>query len=77
MEHNRALSEKRADAILEHLKAKYNDPDLDREVGLLWLGVEFAQLDKTFCGWNKSRTEECDTRSLNRSSFVAWIDCHL
>jgi outer membrane protein OmpA-like peptidoglycan-associated protein len=77
VEHNRALSEKRADAVLEHLKAKYNDPDLEKEVGLLWLGEEFAQLDKTFCAWSRSRDDACDTKSLNRSAFIAWIDCHL
>jgi outer membrane protein OmpA-like peptidoglycan-associated protein len=77
VEHNRVLSEKRAGAALDHLKAKYNDPDLEREVGLLWLGEEFAQLDKTFCAWNRSHPEECDAKTLNRSAFIAWIDCHL
>ena len=77
VEHNRALSEKRADAVLEHLKQKYSDPDLEKEVGLLWLGEEFAQLDKTFCAWSRSRDDACDTKSLNRSAFIAWIDCHL
>jgi outer membrane protein OmpA-like peptidoglycan-associated protein len=75
--HNRALSEKRAGAVLDHLKAKFNDPDLEKEVGLLWLGEEFAQLDKQFCAWSRSRDEACDAKALNRSAFVAWIDCHL
>lgn len=77
VEHNRALSEKRANSVLDHLKNKFKDPDLEREVGLLWLGEEFAQLDKTFCTWNRSHPEQCDARTLNRSAFIAWIDCHL
>jgi outer membrane protein OmpA-like peptidoglycan-associated protein len=75
--HNRELSEKRANAVLDHLRAKFSDPDLEKEVGLLWLGEEFAQLDKTFCTWARSREGECDARALNRSAFIAWIDCHL
>lgn len=77
VEHNRVLSEKRAAAVLDHLKAKFNDPDLEKEVGLLWLGEEFAQLDKTFCAWSRSRADACDAKALNRSAFIAWIDCHL
>jgi outer membrane protein OmpA-like peptidoglycan-associated protein len=77
VQHNRALSEKRADSVLQHLKSKFKDPDLEREVGLLWLGEEFAQLDKAFCSWNRSHPELCDSKTLNRSAFIAWIDCHL
>jgi hypothetical protein len=76
--HNRKLSEKRAGAVLDHLRKQFNDPDLDREVGLLWLGEEFAQLDEEFCKWQRSGPrDKCDTVDLNRSSFVAWIDCRL
>jgi outer membrane protein OmpA-like peptidoglycan-associated protein len=76
--YNRELSRKRADAVLEHIRSKFNDPDLDQEVGLLWLGEEFAQLDKDFCQWNRSRPDErCSTAHLNRSAFIAWIDCRL
>lgn len=76
--YNRELSRKRAGAVLEHIKAKFNDPDLEREVGLLWLGAEFAQLDKDFCRWTRSRPEgNCSTTELNRSAFIAWIDCRL
>ena len=54
------------------------DPDLDREVGLLWLGEEFAQLDEEFCTWSRSGTgEQCSGDDLNRSAFVAWVDCRL
>ena len=77
-EYNTQLSEKRAGAVLGHLKDKFQDPDLEQEVGLLWLGAEFAQLDDTFCQWKRSRQEEaCTTVELNRSAFIAWIDCRL
>jgi hypothetical protein len=77
-EHNRDLSHRRGTAVLDHIKAKFQDPDIDQEVGLLWLGEEFAQLDQKFCQWRRSRAEaECTTADLNRSSFIAWIDCKL
>jgi hypothetical protein len=45
-------------------------------VGLLWLGEDFAQLDDKFCQWQRSRTgTECSPKEINRSAFVAWIDC--
>jgi outer membrane protein OmpA-like peptidoglycan-associated protein len=76
--HNRDLSQRRADAVLEHLKTTFNDPDLEQEVGLLWLGEEFAQLDQEFCRWTRSHPESrCSTLELNRSAFIAWIDCRL
>jgi outer membrane protein OmpA-like peptidoglycan-associated protein len=78
VEHNRELSQKRADAVLEHLRKRFNDPDLDKEVGLLWLGEEYAQLDQTFCDWRRSgNKDECEPEHINRSAFVAWIDCRL
>ena len=78
VEHNRELSRHRADAVLEHIKGKFNDPELEQEVGLLWLGEEFAQLDQEFCQWKRSRAEgACTTADLNRSAFIAWIDCRL
>lgn len=76
--HNRELSEGRAGAVLAHLRQRFTDPDLDSEVGLLWLGEEFAQLDEEFCKWNRSRSQgPCTSAELNRSAFVAWIDCRL
>jgi outer membrane protein OmpA-like peptidoglycan-associated protein len=76
--YNRDLSRQRASAVLDHLKAKFDDPDLEQEVGLLWLGKEFAQLDKDFCAWKRSRAEgPCTAAELNRSAFIAWIDCRL
>jgi outer membrane protein OmpA-like peptidoglycan-associated protein len=78
VEHNRDLSHRRGSAVLDHIRSKFQDPDIEQEVGLLWLGEEFAQLDQQFCQWKHSRTgETCGTAELNRSSFIAWIDCRL
>lgn len=75
---NRDLSQKRGQAVYDHLKSTFNDPDLDKEVGLLWLGEEYAQLDQEFCKWQRSGTADaCQAQDLNRSAFVAWIDCRL
>lgn len=76
VEHNRELSKQRAQAVLSYLREKYKDPDLDREVGLLWLGEEFAQLDQRFCQWQRSGST-CSGENLNRSAFISWIDCQL
>lgn len=77
-EHNRELSQQRAEAVMTHLRDKFDDPDLDKEVGLLWLGEEFAQLDEGFCDWRRSGDpEQCEPEHINRSAFVAWIDCRL
>lgn len=75
---NRELSRERAEAVLGHLQATFDDPALERQVGLLWLGEEFAQLDPSFCGWKRSGGEaSCTPEDLNRSAFVTWIDCTL
>jgi hypothetical protein len=76
-ERNRELSQERAESIMSHLRSKFNDPDLDKEVGLLWLGEEFAQLSTEFCDWERSATGECTSDDLNRSAFITWIDCRL
>jgi outer membrane protein OmpA-like peptidoglycan-associated protein len=76
--HNRDLSKARAEAVMKHLKEKFNDPDLEKEVGMLWLGEEFAQLETEFCAWKRSaRGQTCTAEEINRSAFVAWIDCQL
>ena len=63
---------------MDHLRTTFNDPDLEKEVGMLWLGEEFAQLDSSFCDWSRSgNDEECTSEDINRSAFVAWIDCRL
>jgi outer membrane protein OmpA-like peptidoglycan-associated protein len=76
--HNSELSKARAEAVMTHLRERFKDPDLDKEVGMLWLGEEFAQLENEFCAWKRSTTgTECTPEELNRSAFVAWIDCQL
>lgn len=78
VEHNRELSKQRAQAVMDYLRKTYQDPDLDHEVGLLWLGEEFAQLDERFCGWQRSGdAQSCQSEHLNRSAFLSWIDCQL
>lgn len=74
-EYNRMLSQKRANAVFQHLEQTFQDPDLRNEVGLLWLGEEFAQLDEKFCSWTRSRSGTCTRSDVNRSAFVTWIDC--
>ena len=76
--HNRDLSKSRAEAVMKHLRERFKDPDLDKEVGMLWLGEEFAQLEDEFCAWRRSASAaECNPEQLNRSAFIAWIDCQL
>jgi outer membrane protein OmpA-like peptidoglycan-associated protein len=77
VEHNRELSKARAEAVMAHLRQQFKDPDLDKEVGMLWLGAEFAQLETEFCDWRHSASGACSPEQLNRSAFVAWIDCQL
>jgi outer membrane protein OmpA-like peptidoglycan-associated protein len=78
VEHNRDLSRARAEAVMNHLKEHFNDPDLLKEVGMLWLGKEYAQLETEFCQWKRSATgTSCTSEEINRSAFVAWIDCQL
>lgn len=75
---NRELSRTRAEAVLTHLHTQFADPDLEQQVGLLWLGEEYAQLDPSFCEWGRTgQQESCTPEDLNRSAFVAWIDCRL
>ena len=75
---NRALSHRRANSVMFHLTSVANDPEIDKKVGLLWLGNEFAQLSKDYCAWPTSRpNEKCDEEAINRSAFVSWVDCRL
>lgn len=77
-EFNRALSHKRANSVMFLLADRFKDPDLDKEIGLLWLGNEFAQLGKEYCDWNVSRDKKrCSAEAINRSAFVSWVDCQL
>jgi outer membrane protein OmpA-like peptidoglycan-associated protein len=80
LDYNRALSHKRANSVLFLVSDQYKakDPDIDKEVGLLWLGNEFAQLGKDYCDWNVSRDKKrCTPEAINRSAFVSWVDCQL
>jgi outer membrane protein OmpA-like peptidoglycan-associated protein len=78
VETNRALSKARAEAVMNHLREHFKDPDLDKEVGMLWLGKEYAQLDTEFCQWKRSaKGASCSSEEINRSAFIAWIDCQL
>jgi len=75
---NRALSHRRANSVMYHLQSIANDPEIDKKVGLLWLGNEFAQLSKDYCSWPTSRGDvKCDEEAINRSAFVSWVDCRL
>jgi outer membrane protein OmpA-like peptidoglycan-associated protein len=77
-EFNRSLSHKRANSVLFHLGDKFKDPEMDKQVGLLWLGNEFAQLGQDYCQWNVSRDKGgCSAEAINRSAFVSWVDCQL
>ena len=45
---------------------------------MLWLGEEFAQLETEFCAVEAQLdAEPCTSEEINRSAFVAWIDCQL
>jgi outer membrane protein OmpA-like peptidoglycan-associated protein len=75
---NRALSHRRANSVMYHLTSVANDPEIEKKVGLLWLGNEFAQLSTEYCSWPTSRpNEKCDDEAINRSAFVSWVDCRL
>jgi len=75
---NRALSHKRANSAFFQIADRFKDPDLEKTVGLLWLGEEYAQLSKEFCTWQSSRPDqECTEEALNRSVILSWIDCRL
>ena len=78
VQHNRELSRERAEAVMSHLMQTFQDPELERQVGLLWLGEEYAQLEENFCEWRRSGGQgQCRPEDLNRSAFVAWIECRL
>jgi outer membrane protein OmpA-like peptidoglycan-associated protein len=75
---NQALSHRRANSILFHLEERFKDPELQKKVGLLWLGEEYAQLEESFCSWTSNRPDaECKPEVINRSAVLSWIDCRL
>jgi len=74
--YNTDLSQQRAQAVYNHLQSKFTGDEDLKKVGLLWLGEEYAQLGQDFCTWSRSRDGvECTDKEINRSAFVAWIDC--
>ncbi|MGK4002774.1 hypothetical protein WMF31_09140 [Sorangium sp. So ce1036] len=77
-EFNRTLSHKRANSVLFDIADRTKDQELDKKVGMLWLGNEFAQLGAEYCQWNISRKDKaCTAEAINRSAFVSWVDCQL
>jgi hypothetical protein len=77
--HNRSLSHRRANSVLFYLQEKTGETDLENQVGMLWLGSEFAQLPPTYCKtWKHSNPKKtCNVYTINRSAFVSWVDCRL
>jgi outer membrane protein OmpA-like peptidoglycan-associated protein len=76
---NRKLSHERANSVMFHIKklAK-NDPDLEKKVGMLWLGEEYAQFPEEYCDWPNSKPDEkCTEQAINQSAFISWVDCRL
>jgi outer membrane protein OmpA-like peptidoglycan-associated protein len=78
-EANLALSQKRANSVMFQLQEKSGETDLDKKVGMLWLGSQYAQLPKDYCGtWKHSRAgKPCNDQAINRSAFISWVDCRL
>ncbi len=74
---NRALSHKRANSVKFYVEDKHGEKELDKLMGTLWLGYDYAQLGKEYCEWNVSRGGKCSEEAINRSAFVSWVDCRL
>jgi outer membrane protein OmpA-like peptidoglycan-associated protein len=76
---NRALSHRRANSLLFHIQEQTGTPEVEQQIGLLWLGSEFAQLPPDeYCSFrNSSSHEPCEDESINRSAFASWVDCRL
>ncbi len=75
---NRALSHRRANSVMFHLKEASKEPDIEKTGGRRWLGNEVAPLSKEYCQWNNSRPDtKCNEEAINRSAFVSWVDCRL
>ena len=67
---NEGLSRDRAKAVLTHLQEKFKDEDLKNQVGLLWLGEQYAQLGDEFCNWTRSRSGCC--RAIRTTSGISF-----
>jgi outer membrane protein OmpA-like peptidoglycan-associated protein len=79
VDYNRQLSQRRANSVMFQLQETSGEDDLSKQVGMLWLGSEYAQLSKDYCGtWSHSREgKKCDAEAINRSAFISWVDCRL
>jgi outer membrane protein OmpA-like peptidoglycan-associated protein len=79
VDYNRQLSQRRANSVMFQLQETSGESDLGKMVGMLWLGSEYAQLSKDYCGtWSHSREgKKCDAEAINRSAFISWVDCRL
>lgn len=77
--YNEQLSNKRANSVFFHLEETTKEEGLDKKVGMLWLGSQYAQLPKDYCNtWKHSRSnKQCNDQAINRSAFVSWVDCRL
>ncbi len=54
--YNEQLSQRRANSVFFHLESVAKDEPLDKMVGMLWLGSQYAQLSQDYCGsWQLSR----------------------
>jgi outer membrane protein OmpA-like peptidoglycan-associated protein len=89
-EENQVISHKRGNSVQFYLQERFKDPDLEKKLGLLWLGEEYAQLGEEFCEWQSNRPDTCAEKDkpekkvhdeiakrLNRSAILSWIDCRL
>jgi outer membrane protein OmpA-like peptidoglycan-associated protein len=75
---NQQLSHKRANSAKFHIEDHFKEKDLDKQVGMMWLGYDYAQLGTEYCKWNVSRPDKpCDQMAINRTAFVSWVDCRL
>jgi outer membrane protein OmpA-like peptidoglycan-associated protein len=75
---NRALSHKRSNSVKFYVEDAHGEKELDKLMGTLWLGFDYAQLGKEYCEWNVSRGgQRCTEEAINRSAFVSWVDCRL
>ncbi len=75
---NQALSHKRANSVKFHIEDEHDENNLDKKVGLMWLGYDYAQLGTEYCKWNTSRPKgKCEKMAINRSAFISWVDCRL
>jgi outer membrane protein OmpA-like peptidoglycan-associated protein len=77
-EYNRKLSNQRANSVRFFVEDDLGEKELDKLMGTLWLGNDFAQLGPEYCKWNVSRNgKPCNGEAVNRSAFVSWVDCRL